>query len=315
MTSVSAAHSAQARGADALIIERGRRMPEHWWGYVLLVPAVVLVCGLILYPVVYSFWLSLHNKHAYLPIETWVGLDNYTFILTDTAGFWRSLWLGTIYAFGSVALQLVLGVAAALVLNETFFGRTFVRGLLLFPYMVPTIVVVILMRWMLNDSYGVVPWMLESSGLWASGGEWFSAEMIMLTLILVSTWTYFPFVLIGCLARLQTIEPELYAAAKVDGAGVVRRFVHVTLPQLASVLFVLVLLRFMFMFTKFDIIWILSGGSGIGYFIRTLPVYTYMTTFAQLQVGVGAALSVIMFLILVGFVVLYFKVFKRDEAL
>jgi multiple sugar transport system permease protein len=139
--------------------------------------------------------------------------------------------------------------------------------------------------------------------------------MIMITLIMISTWTYFPFVLIGVLARLQTIEPELYAAAKVDGAGPIRRFFHVTLPQLRNVLFVLIMLRFMFMFTKFDIIWLLSGGGGIGYFIRTLPVYTYMKTFAELQVGAGAALSVIMFLILVGFVTVYFKVFKRDEAL
>jgi len=300
---------------EPLIIERGRRIPEHWWGYVLLVPAVVLVCGLILYPVLYSFWLSLHNKHAYLPIQTFIGLDNYVYLLSDWAGFWRSLWLGTIYAFGTVALQVVLGVGAALVLNETFVGRTFVRGLLLFPYMVPTIVVVILMRWMLNDAYGVVPWMLSSSGLLPGGGEWLSAEMIMVTLILISTWTYFPFVLIGVLARLQTIEPELYAAAKVDGAGPIRRFIHVTLPQLRNVLFVLIMLRFMFMFTKFDIIWLLSGGGGIGYFIRTLPVFTYMKTFAELQVGAGAALSVIMFLILVGFVVVYFKIFKRDEAL
>lgn len=314
MTTVSVPERPRATG-DGVIVERGRRIPEHWWGYVLLVPAVVLVCGLILYPVLYSFWLSLHNKHAYLPIETFVGFDNYRYLLSDWEGFWRSLWLGAIYAFGTVILQVILGVSAALVLNETFVGRTFVRGLLLFPYMVPTIVVVILMRWMLNDSYGVVPWMLSSSGLLPGGGEWLGAEMIMLTLILISTWTYFPFVLIGVLARLQTIEPELYAAAKVDGAGPLRRFFHVTLPQLQNVLFVLIMLRFMFMFTKFDIIWLLSGGGGIGYFIRTLPVYTYMKTFAELQVGAGAALSVIMFLILVGFVALYFRIFKRDEAL
>lgn len=314
MTSVSGLDQAHANG-DAVVVERGRRMPEHWWGYVLILPAIILVSGLILYPVLYSFWLSLYNKHAYLPIQTFVGLENFQYLLSDYAGFWRSLWLGTIYAFGSVALQLILGVSAALVLNEAFVGRTFVRGLLLFPYMVPTIVVVILMRWMLNDSYGVVPYLLSASGIWPSGGEWLSAEMIMLTLILISTWTYFPFILIGTLARLQTIEPELYAAAKVDGAGPFRRFIHVTLPQLSNVLFVLILLRFMFMFTKFDIIWLLSGGGGVGYFIRTLPVYTYMKTFAELQVGAGATLSVIMFLILVGFAVIYFRVFQRDEAL
>jgi multiple sugar transport system permease protein len=288
---------------------RERRVPEWAWGVLLLVPAFALVAALILYPVVYSFWLSLHNKHAYLPVQTFVGLDHFVFFLTrDFDGFWRSLWLGTIYAVGSVALQTVLGVAAALVLNETFFGRTFVRGLLLFPYMVPIIVVVILMRWVLNDSYGIVPWLLRTVGLGAPG--FFTGEMMMFTLILISTWTFFPFVLIGVLARLQTIDPDLYAAAAIDGAGPIRRFLHVTLPQIAGVLFVLVLLRVMFMFTKFDIIWLLTGGGGVGWFVRTLPVYTFMKTFQELQVGAGACLSVIMFLILSGFAVLYFKLFK-----
>lgn len=288
---------------------RERRVPEAAWGWLLLSPALLLVLGLILYPVAYSFWLSVHNKHAYLPIQTFVGLDHYVFFLTrDWDGFWRSLWLGTIYAVGSVVAQVLVGVAAALVLNETFLGRSFVRGLLLFPYMVPIIVVVILMRWVLNDSYGVVPWLLRSAGLGAPG--FFTGEMMMLTLILISTWTFFPFVLIGVLARLQTIEPDLYAAAAIDGAGPFRRFLHVTLPQIASVLFVLVLLRVMFMFTKFDIVWLLTGGGGVGWFVRTLPVYTFMKTFQELQVGAGACLSVIMFLILTGFAILYFRVFK-----
>ena len=119
-------------------------------------------------------------------------------------------------------------------------------------------VVVILMKWILNDAYGVLPYLLKTIGI----GEdilWLDTGHVMLTVILISTWTFFPFVVIGTLARLQTIDPELYAAAKVDGAGVVRRFIHVTLPQLRNVLFVVILLRFMFMFTKFDVIWLLNG--------------------------------------------------------
>ncbi len=288
---------------------RGRRVPEHWWGYVLVAPAMLLVLGLILYPVLYSFWLSVHSKHAYLPIETFVGLDNFRYFLTDYEGFWRSLWLGTVYAFGTVTLQLLCGVGAALLLNETFLGRGFVRGCALFPYMVPTIVVVILMRWILNDNHGVLPWAMRQAGL--EPGLMLGPEHIMLSLILISTWTYFPFIVIGTLARLQTIDPELYGAAKVDGAGSLRRFWHITLPQIRSVLFVLVLLRFLFMFTKFDIIWLFASGTGVGYFTRTLPIYTYVKTFQELQVGMGAALSVVIFLILVAFALLYFRLFRR----
>ena len=301
--------------APAQGTRRGRRIPEHWWGYVLLVPALALMLGLILYPVTYSFWLSLHSKHAYLPIQTFVGLDNFAFYLTEDAEFWRALKLGVIYAVGSLSLQILVGVGAALLLSETFVGRSFVRALALFPYMLPTIVVVILMRWIFNDSYGVLKYALEASGLVRHSIVWFDPDIVMVTLILVSTWTFFPFVLIGTLARLQTIDPELYAAAKVDGAGPLRRFFHVTLPQLRNVLFVVILLRFMFMFTKFDIIWLFAGAGGLGYFVRTLPIYTFVKTFGELQVGAGAALSVIMFMMLATFAAIYFRAFRRDEHL
>ncbi len=294
---------------------RGRRIPEQYWGYVLLAPAILLVLGLILYPVAYSFWLSFHSKHAFLPIETFIGFENYIDLFTNSEDFWRSIELGAIYAFGSVGLQLIVGVSAALLLNQTFVGRTFIRGVTLFPYMVPTVVVVILFRWLFNDAYGFFPYALDFLGLDRDAFLWMEPEHVMLTVILISTWTFFPFVVIGTLARLQTIDPELYAAAKVDGAGVFRRFIHVTLPQISSVLFVIVLLRFIFMFTKFDVIWLLTGASGLGYFVRTLPIYTFVVTFNQLQVGAGAALSVIMFMLLAGFAYIYFKLFRREENL
>jgi len=142
---------------------------------------------------------------------------------------------------------------------------------------------------------------------------WFAPETIMLTLILVSTWTFFPFIVIGVLARLQTIDPELYNAAQVDGASTLRRFWHITLPQISSVLFVLVLLRFMFMFTKFDMIWLFAGAGGLGYYVRTLPIYTFVKTFGEMQVGMGAALSVILFLLLAAFAALYFQILKRHR--
>jgi multiple sugar transport system permease protein len=324
MNQIDYASTAKAPGAQStrerrLIAEdrirrtRPRRIPETWWGYVLVAPAMLMVAGLILYPVGYSFWISLHSKHAYLPIQTFVGLENYRFFLFEDQEFWRSLKLGAIYAFGSLFLQIVFGVGAALLLNQPFIGRGFVRALALFPYMLPTIVVVILMRWIFNDSYGILKYALEASGLVERAIVWFDPSMVMLTLILVSTWQFFPFVVIGTLARLQTIDPELYAAAMVDGAGAVRRFIHVTLPQIRNVLFVIILLRFMFMFTKFDLIYLFAGAGGLGSFVRTLPIYTFVKSFGELQVGMGAALSTMMFIMLAVFAALYFRVFRRDE--
>ena len=296
-------------------IVRTRRIPDRTWGMLLIVPAVLMVACLVLYPVGYAVWLSFHRKHAYLPVETFIGLTNYKNLFVDPQ-FWQSFWLGTVYGFSTIGLQIVLGVGAALLLAESFKGRSLVRGIALFPYVVPTIVVVLIWRWILNDSYGLLNHILQSIGIVSAPVTWLGPSMILISLILVSTWTFFPFVLITVLARLQTINPELYDAAAVDGASAWQRFYHVTLPQLRTILFVVILLRFIFMFTKFDIVWLLGGGTGgTGRFIRTLPVYTYIKTFGQLQVGAGAALAVIMVLILVSVAVPYFKFFRPAQDL
>jgi len=294
---------------------RTRRIPDRTWGMLLIVPAVLMVACLVLYPVGYAVWLSFHRKHAYLPVETFIGLTNNKNLFVDPQ-FWQSFWLGTVYGFSTIGLQIVLGVGAALLLAESFKGRSLVRGIALFPYVVPTIVVVLIWRWILNDSYGLLNHILQSIGIVSAPVTWLGPSMILISLILVSTWTFFPFVLITVLARLQTINPELYDAAAVDGASAWQRFYHVTLPQLRTILFVVILLRFIFMFTKFDIVWLLGGGTGgTGRFIRTLPVYTYIKTFGQLQVGAGAALAVIMVLILVSVAVPYFKYFRPAQDL
>jgi multiple sugar transport system permease protein len=135
----------------------------------------------------------------------------------------------------------------------------------------------------------------------------------MTSLILISVWEFFPFVVLSVLARMQTIPPVLYKAAKVDGAGPFRRFIHVTLPQLRNVLFVVILLRSIWMFTKFDTVWLLTQGDGAEKYIRTLPVYAYRRTFMYYQAGLGSALAVVMFIILIVSTTIYFKMFRREE--
>jgi multiple sugar transport system permease protein len=281
-------------------------------GYLTIAPAFVLILGLTLYPVAYSIWLSLLEKHSFFPEQRFVGLENF-FYLSKDPEFWTSLWLGTVYSIWTIFFQVVLGVAAALILNETFVGRGLVRGIVLFPYMIPTIVAVILWKWLLNDTYGVVNYWTLALGIVRDPISWLGADHIMLSTIIMSIWQFFPFVLLSILARLQTIPPELYEAAKVDGASALRRFVHVTLPQIRGILFVVILLRSIWMFTKFDTVWLMGEGAGAGRFIRTLPVYAYMRTLTYYQAGLGAALAVIMFAILVVCTVIYFGLF-REEA-
>lgn len=285
---------------------------EHFIGYLTISPAFILILGLILYPVAYSIWLSLLEKHSFFPQERFVGLENYFYLWKDPE-FWSSLKLGVIYSGWTIVFQIILGVAAALILNETFIGRGLVRAIVLFPYMIPTIVAVILWKWLLNDTYGVVNYWLLALGIVKDPICWLGADHIMLSLIIMSIWQFFPFVLLSILARLQTIPPELYEAAKVDGASAIRRFIHITLPQIRGILFVVILLRSIWMFTKFDTVWLMGEGAGAGRFIRTLPVYAYMRTLTYYQAGLGAALAVIMFAILVVCTILYFGLF-REEA-
>ena len=282
-------------------------------GWLLLAPSLVLLGGLVVFPVLYNIWLSLFDKHAFMPVQAFVGLKHYRYFASDPE-FWTSFYYGSVYAGVTMVLQLGVGVPAALLLNEGFRGRNLLRGVVLFPYMIPTIVAVILWKWLLNDSYGLVNHMLMSAGLVRTPVAWLGPDYIMASLIVTSVWQFFPFVVVTYLARLQTIPPELYEAATVDGASAWRRFVHVTLPQTASVLFVIVLLRSIWMFTKFDTVWLMAGDGGVSRYVRTLPVYAYSRTFTYLQAGMGAALAVIMFLMLLVATVFYFRILRDEEA-
>ncbi len=277
-------------------------------GWLLVLPALALLAALTLYPVAYGIWISFFNKHSFFPEQSFVGLGNYAAVFADEE-FWRSVKLGLIYSASTIALQLALGLGAALLLNETFPARGLVRAVAIFPYVIPTVVAVIIWKWLLNSQFGLVNYLLGIPVSWM-GRDW-----IMVSLIIVSVWQFFPFVLLAVLARLQTIPPDLYEAAKVDGANAFYRFIHITLPQLASVLFVVVLLRSIWMFTKFDTPWLIILGGGAEPYIRTLPIYTYQRTFAYYEAGRGSAMAVIMFLMLVAAAALYFHLWRREENL
>jgi multiple sugar transport system permease protein len=291
-----------------------RRLPPAVTGWLLMLPALILLLALTLYPVLYGVWLSFFNKHSFFPQQTYVGFANYLYILGDPE-FWASVWRGSVYAISTIVLQIALGVGTALVLNEAFPGRNLVRSIVIFPYVVPTVIAVILWKWLLNSQFGLINYLIETAGLVDEPISFMGRNWIMVSLIIVSVWQFFPFVVIGVLARLQTIPPELYDAAAVDGANALQRFFHVTLPQLMSVLFVIVLLRSIWMFTKFDTPWLMIQGGGAETYIRTLPIYTYMRTFAYYEAGLGSAMAVLMFVMLAAATAVYFGIWRREEQL
>ena len=315
MTTTPIAERVRAPGGVAALAGQ-LRGSKQVAGIILVTPAVLTMFALLGYPVLYNLWLGFHRKHPIDPTATWVGLEHYVTYLTADQQFWDSFWLGTWYAVVTVVVQLVLGIGAALLLNESFRGRMIVRGIALFPYVIPITLSVIIWRWIFNNQYGVANYLITSTGLTQTPPLWLGPDWIFWSLVAVSIWTFFPFVLISILARLQTIPPELYDAAKVDGAGAVNRFLHITLPQIKTVLFIVILLRSVWMFTKFDIVWMWGGQSygGLGENLRILPMYTYHRIFGLFQAGEGAALANIMFFILLIAAFFYFKYFRQEEA-
>lgn len=287
------------------------RSKEAFHGLLLILPTLVIIFGFIFFPVGYSIWLSLTNKHAISPAYDYVGLSNYSKLFAEQ-DFWLSLRRGAIFAGGTILFQIVLGLVVALFLNQPFRGRGFVRGITLFPYMLPTIVVILLWKWLLSATYGPVNFVFESLGIIHTPVVWLGEKWLMASTILVGVWQFFPFVVISLLARLQTIDLVLYEAAKIDGANAWQRFIHITLPQLRYVLFVVILLRTFFMFTKFDVPWLMATGGGLQELLQNLPVLAFRRTFGFFQAGEGAAISVILFIMLILLAIIYFRIYRKE---
>ena len=285
---------------------------DKWLGLALLAPSVALFAVLIAYPFAQALFLSVTRTHTISQRSRFVGFDNYLAIATD-AEFWSSLANTFIWTGGTLTLQIVLGVAVALVLHQRLPLRSLARALVLFPYLLPMVVAVLIWRWVFNDLYGILNHLFIGWGLIQRPIDWLgSMPNAMISLILVGAWKYFPFVVIAVLARLQTIPVALYEAAMMDGAGPWSRFWDITMPQLRSVLVVVTLLRAIWDFKEFDLIFLLTGGGPVSE-TQTLPLLVYKNAFALFNLGMASAVAVVMLAIMLAFMLLYLRVYGREE--
>ena len=283
-------------------------------GILFIVPFALAALVFMVYPVAEAVRLSFFEHNPLRPDAShFVGLANFRTINDDPL-FWHSFRQGAVWTAWSILLQTVIGVALALLLHLPLRGISVFRGLLLFPYIVPTVVIALVLQWMLNGEIGVVNWSLKGAGLIDEDIYWLATpSMAMASTIALNVWKYTPFVTICVLARLQSIPLELYDAARVDGAGVLRRFFDITLPQLAEVLTVVVIFRTIWTFNKFEEIYLLTkGGPGTSTF--NLAIYSFEQSVANLKMGVGAATGVVMMFLLFAGSLVYMRVFKfADE--
>jgi multiple sugar transport system permease protein len=269
----------------------GRQRADRRVGIVFLAPALAVLGGVTLYPALWVFWLSLQYRIPIFGISRFAGLDQYLFLAGDPR-FWNAARVTIVFTVVSVALELALGLAAALLLRHQSAGRRAALSLLLLPWALPAVVTAKLFEWLYHPSAGLVNFILGGLHL-----NWLGdPRLALLGVILADVWRTLPFVALLCYARLLGISPELYEAAAVDGAGAPAAFWRITLPLLRPVLLIAVLFRALDALRAFDVMFVLTGG-GPANTTETLTVYAYRSLFQTLQLGLGSAIGVAVFVL------------------
>lgn len=313
-----------AVGKDNLAKRGGWRSleaQESRLAWFLISPTALIVFGLVLFPAIFSIWISFHrvgldnlNDVFHAPF---VGLENYRLVINDFAFKWQGWhnWgaavTSVVYSFSATVLTVLLGLIAALLLNRPFRGRGLTRAIFLFPYVAPIVSVAFVWRWLLDPRpSGVLNHILMQIGLLDLPKAYLSTRGLALILVIVfEAWRYFPFAMLMILARLQAVDKTLYEAANVDGANLWQKFWFITLPELRYVIGAIFLLRLIWTFNKFDDIYLLTGG---GFGTNVLPVLTYQFSFKSYNFGKGAANAMILLLILVVFLIFYISIVMRN---
>lgn len=282
------------------------------WIGAAITPALLLLLLTAYLPILFAITLSFYYRTAFNPEMIWAGLANFEWLIAQP-DLWAALWRSLVFTIGAVGFQLAFGLFFGLLLNEAIRGRAVMRSLVILPYLLPTIVIGLVFRWIMNPEFGVVNQILLDIGLVARPINFFGGlDYAMPSIIVTTGWQYGSFAALLILARLQSINPRLYEAARSCGAGSWRCFWDVTLPNLRSTLLLIALLRGIWMFNKFDLIWIITEGGPLKA-TETLPIYVFRIAFRDFDFGRAAAACLLMFLILLVVSFVYFRYFTPTK--
>lgn len=281
-------------------------------GYLLILPLLIFVVGMLAYPFFTALYLSLTHKLLGQPAE-FVGLANYVELVTQDLRFRRVAMNSIVYTLGAIVLKFLLGMTMALVLNENIKGRGFFRGLFIIPWAIPTVVTALTWRWIFDGTFGVMNYILRTLGISTMPIPWLAdPDFAMLSVILANSWRGFPFYGISLLAGLQTIPKELYEAAEVDGANIFHRFRYVTLPGLMPVIIVTTMLSTIWTFNDFALPFIITR-TGPNDATNIFGTYTYQIGFMGSRLGYAVAATAIMMPFLFGMILALAPLMWRKE--
>jgi len=286
------------------------------FAWVLLVPTLVVVALVGLYPLVQTFYLSLTDARLGsapgTPIN-FIGFENYAFLLQDTS-FFTSIWNTVFFTIITVGFEFALGLIVALVINSQFKGRGMMRAAMLIPWAIPTVISAQMWKWMYNDIYGVINDILVNKLHLLESNVAFIATETTVSLIAIAAvdiWKTTPFVALLLLAGLQVIPGDVYEAADVDGASPIQQFLSITIPLLQPAILVTLIFRTLDALRVFDVFYVMFGQRPD---TQTMAIYAQQNLVDFSDLGYGSAISIAIFLVIAVFVVMYVTFLKVEES-
>ena len=292
---------APLRYARSYYTKSNLKKKESILGILLVLPSILLVGGLIIYPFVYNFYLSFHDVPLTPGAQPeWNSFENYQWLVNNSE-FWVSLITTIVFTATTALFATTGGLLVALLLQKEFRWRRTVRGMTLLPYIAPIIAVAFVWRWMFQNVYGIIPYFMRQVGLTElANTPWLGNPLPALIIVIIfDTWRYIPFAFLFIIARVQAIPEEMYEAARIDGASRFAMFKDITLPELKYVLATVILLRAIWNFNTFTDVWLLTRE------VQLLSIFTYQTAFSTFEQGRAAAIAMVLFLFLITFSSVY----------
>ncbi len=278
---------------------------------VFLLPGALLLLLIILYPIVSNFALSVTNAHLLYPGIRFIGLANFRSVLGDP-DFWAALLHSFVWTTGSVGIQLLLGLIAALLVDQSIRVRGVFRTLMIIPYTFPAITMALLWRWILNSLNGILDHYLMALGIIGQPVGWLVGKATaMLSVIGINVWFGYPLMMLAILAGLQSIPRDFYEVAQIEGASYPQTLRYVILPSIWRIIGIMVVLRTIWVFNNFDFIFLLTGGGPVNA-TETLPLYAFRMGWRVYNIGKSGAIGVLLFLIVGTLAFFYFRALRVE---
>lgn len=280
--------------------------------YLFLLPCALLILVILIYPVLSGLVNSFYNENLIRPIDpVFVGAENYAKLMKDSM-FLNALWRSIVWTVVILIFEMAMGLLFAVLLSKDIYCKKLFRCLVLIPWIIPNAIAGIIWKWFLNESFGMMNYLLKSTGLISHNLAWLSDEKLAaVSVVMVIIWKSIPFVAITLLAGIQAISGDLYEAAKVDGARASQCFRFITVPMLRNIMLITAILTSIWNFNQLEIIQVVTKG-GPGEATLSLPVYIYRLFMQTFQTSYASAAAVVMMIVLIIPCIVYVRKLLKE---